>query len=193
MSNEKKKLIGGYIPYQDMEFEDYNKEYNRVIRDWESFINKNSPGLVLNKDYFVHQKNLYEVIRRVDKRSVYYKVFHELEKINELKRTAIFCYWVNTLKPFLVVKEDCPIYNSPNELFVVYLIISAVRSAYDEVYPNQEFNYPDDERISDIVYNIKFCDFSRESMINFVETFADNYGVGIQYILRKIREKEGKS
>jgi len=185
-----KKLVGGYIPYQDMSLDDFNKEYYRVLKDWKRFVDKNAPELENNKDYFIHKKNLYEVIRRVDKRTVYYKVFHELELINELKRTAIFCYWLNTLKPFLVVKENCAIYNSPNELFVIHLIISAIRSAFEEVYPEKDFVYPSDERIADIVYNIKFCDLSRESMINFVETFADNYGVGIEYILRKLREKE---
>lgn len=183
-------LIDGYIPYQDLTLEDFNEIYCSILEDWQIFVDKNSPCLEKDKDYFIHSKNLYEVIRRTDKRNVYYKVFHKLKKINELKHTAILCYWINTLKPFLVVNEDSAIYNSPNELFVVHLIISAIRSAFEEIYPNKEFVYPSDERIADIVYNIKFCDYSRESMIGFVETFADNYGVGIEYILGELRKKE---
>ena len=178
-----KKRLNEYTSYTDLTNEDLNEEYSYIIDCWERFISDNSPGLQVNKDYFIHEKDLFEVIRRLDKRRVYYKVFHDLLEINEFKQVAIQCYWINTLKPFMVVNEKSPIYNSPNELFAIYLIISVIRGVYQDLFPDKEFTYPSSKRIADIAYNFKYCDLSREATITFVETFADNYGIGIQYIL----------
>ena len=177
-----------YTVYEELNYNDISIECEALIKQWNNFIKENSPDMLENRDYFIHKKNLYEVLRRVDKRRVYYKVFHDLVKINEFKFVALQCYWINTLKPFMVVNDTSNIYNSPNELFSVYLIISMVRSVFEDVYPEEKFVYPSPKRISDMVYNFKYCDLSREGTIAFVETFADNYNVGIQYILNKKTE-----
>ena len=177
-----------YTVYEELKYNDISIECEALIKQWNNFIKENSPDMLENRDYFIHKKNLYEVLRRVDKRRVYYKVFHDLVKINEFKFVALQCYWINTLKPFMVVNDTSNIYNSPNELFSVYLIISMVRSVFEDVYPEEKFVYPSPKRISDMVYNFKYCDLSREGTIAFVETFADNYNVGIQYILNKKTE-----
>lgn len=175
--------LSQYKTYEDLSIDEFNKEYDYIMKCWDNFLAANAPDLKSGKDYFVHKRNLFEVIRRVDKRRVYYKVFHDLTKINEFKYIALLCYWINTLKPFMVVDESSSIYNAPNELFSVYLIISMVRGVYGKVYVGQKFKYPSSRRITDMAYNFKFCDMSREATIAFVETFADNYGVGIQHIL----------
>ena len=182
--------IKQYTIYSDPDNKEFNSEFDHLIKCWYAFINNNDSYLKEGKDYYIHQKNLFEVIRRLDKRRVYYKVFHDLDKINEFKYTAILCYWINTLKPFMVVNSSSKIYNAPNELFSVYLIISMIRSVFNEVHPNEKFEYPSPKRITDIAYNFKFCDMSREATIAFVETLADNYGVGIQYILSKNEENK---
>lgn len=175
--------LNSYSVYKELEYEEISVECDNLIKQWHNFINENCPNMIENRDYFIHKKNLYEIIRRVDKRRVYYKVFHNLTKINEFKLIALQCYWINTLKPFMVVNEDSKIYNSPNELFSVFLIISTIRVVFEEIYPNEKFVYPSKKRIADMVYNFKFCDLSREGTIAFVETLADNYKVGIEYIL----------
>lgn len=178
-----------YVVYDGIPANELKQELEYLIASWERFISKNAPGLTEDKDYFINDNNLCEVLYRIDKRKVYYKVFHKLNEINELKQVALQCYWINTLKPFMVVNPRAAIYNSPNELFSVYLILSVVRRLYQEIYPNQKFKYPSKKRLADMVYNFKYCDLSREAMIAFVETFADLYGVGIQYILNHIKKK----
>lgn len=180
--------LKNYNNYIDLSNSEFNSEYNKILTYWHDFLSINAPDLQENRDYFIHQKNLFEIIRRLDKRRVYYKVFHNLTDINEFKYIAILCYWINTLKPFMVINKDSSIYNSPNELFSVHLIITMVRSVFEEVYPEKQFKYPSEKRIADMTYNFKFCDLSREATITFVETFADNYGVGIQHILDKLAD-----
>lgn len=174
----------GYKKYLELSDEEFAERYDEIISRWQGFLAQNDPTLKLNVDYFVHKKSLFEIIRRCDKRNVYYYVFHDLEDICEYKDIALYCFWINTLKPFMVINEKANIYNCANEMFSLYLILTVIEGAYKEKFPDKEFQYPSDARIKDIVYDFRYCSISRESMIAFVETLADNYGVGIEYIFR---------
>lgn len=136
-------------------------------------------------EYHVHKQNLFEVIKRQDQRMHYLEIFHGLEYPCEYKYIAIECFWLNTLKPFIVIDERSKLYDCPNEKFSLYLILSTIGAVY-KLYKNEEdFSFPSKERIKDILYDFKYCSLSREAMISFVETFADTYGVGIEFILDK--------
>lgn len=177
----------GYQKYQELSDDEFVKRYDELISLWQEFLAQNDPTLKIGVDYFVHKKNLFEIIRRCDERNVYYYIFHELKDICEYKDIALYCFWINTLKPFMVVNENASIYNCANEMFSLFLILSVIEGAYKEKNKNinAEFDYPSDARIKDIVYDFKYCSISREAMIAFVETLADTYGVGIAYILNK--------
>ena len=176
--------------YQELPLSKINEKINEIVISWENFLSENAPDLIEGKDYFIHKRNLVEVIRRVDKRKAYYEFYHKTDKICEHKEVAITAFWIITLKPFLVVDETSDIYNSPNELFAYYLIFSLVRGLCNEYYPDRNFVEPSDERIIDILYDFKYGDLSREGMIAFVETFADVYGVGIEKIIEKKKSKK---
>lgn len=169
--------------YVELSEEEIKAEYNNIITYWEKFLLQRDLKLKPNVDYFIHKRNLFEIIRRCDKRRAYYNMFHNLENICEYKYIAIKCFWINTIKPFMVVNDKVPIYSCPNEMFSLFLIMSVIRDEFERVYPDKNFEFPNPKRIQDIVYDFKYCSFNREAMISFVETFADNYGVGINYIL----------
>lgn len=190
---DEKERLDRYNEYVDLTDDEFNLEYKYILDYWEAFLKVNDPQLLASVKYHIHNRNIFEIIRRVDKRKVYYKVFHKLDAISEYKRTALVCYWIITLKPFFVFDENSPLYNSPNELFALYLILATIRSAYGKICKldpdfaktnSLGFSYPSEERMGDIVYNFKYTDISREAMINFVETFADNWGIGISYVLK---------
>lgn len=170
--------------YRELEDEEVQKLYDDLMNKWQQFLLQSGQSLELGKDYFVHKRNVFEIIRRCDKRRDYYKHFHKLNSICEYKSVAIQCFWINSLKPFMVVNEESPIYNCPNEMFSLFLIMATIRDEYAEVYNDKEFEYPCPARIRDIAYDFKYCHMNREAMISFVETFADCYGVGINYILQ---------
>ncbi len=179
-----------YKKYEEMKDEDYTKKYDDIICLWQAFLTQNDPTLELNKDYYIHKKNMYEVIRRCDKRRVYYYVFHDLEDICEYKSIALHCFWINTLKPFMVVNENSKIYNCANEMFSLFLILTVIGGVYKEK-TGKNIEYPSPKRIKDIVYDFKYCSLSREAMVSFIETFADTYGVGISYILDELEQRKG--
>ena len=57
---------------------------------------------------------------------------------------------------YMVVNESSPIYNAPNELFSIYLIISVIRGVYKDIFPDKEFVYPSSKRIADMAYKFKY-------------------------------------
>lgn len=172
----------GYKKYQELKPEQMQERYDEIIFLWRKFLEQNDPTLLINQDYKVHKKNLFEIIRRCDERYLYFYIFHELEDINEYKNTALHCFWINNLKPFMVTNEKSNIYNCPNEMFSLFLILNVIEGAFKEKNGDKNFPYPCKERIKDIVYDFKYCSLSREAMIAFVETLADSYGVGINHI-----------
>lgn len=185
MSEKNRFIELGYRQYVELTDDEVQQRYDALINQWINFLAFNKENLELGKDYYVHTNNLFEVIRRCDKRVLYFYVFHGLVEECEYKEIALLCFWINTLKPFMVVKEDSAIYNSPNEMFSLFLILSTIRGAYSKIVKDKEFKYPSDKRMRDILYDFKYCSMSREAMIAFIETLADSYGVGISYILDK--------
>lgn len=173
----------GYKPYEELSDADMQKDYDKIIEQWRAFLSLNAPDLLLEKDYFIHKRNMFEVISRCNKRELYHYIFHSLKEINEYKLVAIKCFWILTLKPFMVVNANSEIYNCPNEMFSLFLILETIEEIMAHIMPDKEFNYPSEARMRDLLYKFKFCSLSREAMISLVETLADTYGVGISYIL----------
>lgn len=152
-----------------------------LIDFWYQFLKtQGCDNLIQDKDFYIHKRNLYEVIKRLDKRRTYYYVFHKIEDICEYKEVGILAYWINTLKPFMVVNSTCKIYSSPNEMFSLFLIISVLSEVHKKSFPDQQFKMLDSNTIQDYVYNFKYCDLNREAMIFFVETLAKSYGIGME-------------
>lgn len=167
------------IPYQSLTDKEINNRYDTILKLWGCFLKAvGEPKLA----YHVNKQNLYEVIKRQDKRMYYYRIFHELRYPCEYKFMAIECFWINTLKPFFIVDEDSAIYSCANEQFSLYLILSLIREVMSIHKKDVPFEKPTSARMKEIVYDFKYCSMSREAMISFVETFADNYSVGIDYI-----------
>lgn len=173
------------FPYKSLSHEEVNSRYKVILQLWTKFlIAVGEPNL----SYKLNKQNLYEVIKRQDKRMYYYRIFHNLDYPCEYKFMAIECFWINTLKPFFVDDEDSAIYSCANEQFSLYLILSLIRETMSIHKKDVPFEMPTAERMKEILYDFKYCSMSREAMISFVETFADNYSVGIDYIQKNKKD-----
>lgn len=189
MRNLKNSVIDGR--YVDMSQDEFKEELTNILYYWERFIEQyneqlqETEKLEINKDYFINHENLREVIKRVDKREVYYYIFHNMSEVCEYKHIAITSYWLCALKPFIFIKDHpllTELHNSVNERFSFYLILSTLRGVFERIYPYKKFEYPSDIAKKDIIYNFKYCDLSREAFIFFVETFAKSYGIGLDVL-----------
>ena len=170
--------------YKELQTNDIKEKVNSILDYWNQFLVSQNEAIEYGKDYYIHTRNLYEVVKRLNKRKTYYYVFHGIKQICEYKEIAIMCYWINTLKPFMVVDEYSSVYSCPNEMFSLSIILATLASIFAEKYPVRDFILPDDKTIQDYVYNFKYCDLSREATIFFVETLARSYGIGMETNIR---------
>lgn len=167
--------------YKDQTKENIGETVNRIIEVWREFLDaQGEANLKLNEDYFIHKRNLYEVVVRLNKRKAYYYVYHHISEICEYKELGVLCYWINTLKPFMVVNENSILYNSPNEMFSLYFIISALAGIHGKQRPDEKFVLPDPKTVQEYVYTFKYCGLNREAMVFFIETLAKAYGIGME-------------
>ena len=191
-----KEVLGTKIEgaYKLPSFDEMNRRFGVIEDLWNEFLALEGLN---NLTYYIHKQNLFEVIKRQDQRMHYFRIFHGLDYPCEYKYIAVECFWINTLKPFIVIDENCKIYDCPNEKFSLFLILAVIRTVYEvHNHDAKSFDYPSSKRLHDILYDFKYCTMSREAMIAFIETLAENYGVGIDFILdykKKIQEALKKS
>ena len=130
-----------------------------------------------SKEVDINLRNLSEVVSRTYKRKEYYRYFHNISKVSELKETALTCFWLIKLKPFTVLNNDSPLRLSANEKFSLNLILSQIKYFLD--LKGKEFKMPDKSFIQDALYSFKYRDLSKEAMILFVDSLANAYGITI--------------
>jgi hypothetical protein len=152
-------------------------QLDKILAVWNDFLTVNDPNLS-KEDIFINQRMLAEVIERVSKRKYYYAVFHKLLHISEFKEAALFVFWITKLKPFTVIREDSPLCASVNELFCVHLILST----FEKIHLNSgasNYTYPSKALLNDFIYGLKYQDFTKESLIVYIEVLATACGLHV--------------
>lgn len=134
-------------------------------------------NLTSTSDVNINLRNLAEVISRTYKRKEYYRYFHNIDKVSELKETALNSFWIIKLKPFTVLSDTSPLRPSVNEKFALNLILSQIQYLLNS--KGKDFHMPDKCFIQDTLYSFKYRDLSKEAMMLFVDSVANTYGITI--------------
>ena len=163
--------------YELLQPQERQQQIDRILKVWEDFLCINDPELSA-EDVFINQRMLAECIERVSKRKYYFEVFHSLSHVSEYKEVSLYIFWIEKLKPFTVTKETSPLCASVNELFCVHLLLSTFAKVHAESNATG-FKYPSKALISDFVYGLKYQDFSKESLIVYVEALATACGLNV--------------
>lgn len=162
--------------YEDLSIEETKKNLDRIINLWNAFVNSND-GNLDESNIDINERNLSEVIERVNKRRYHYDIYHNMSELSEIREIALLCYWIVKLKPFTVLDNQSPLRNSANEFFCVYLIMAIIEYLTEKA--EKPFEMPSNSLIKDTVYILKYRDLSKEAIILFVSTIAQNYGIDI--------------
>ena len=107
----------------------------------------------------LHNRNvLTEIINRVEKRRVYFWVFHGIE-MNEMNETALYSYWLVKLKPFY--RDDDQHINEKIAIFYFFHRLSKIK--------NRSFS----ERVIKVLaYDFRYREISKEALMTFAETLV---------------------
>jgi len=109
---------------------------------------------------------LLEILDRVEKRRVYFRVFHKCE-MGELNEGALLCFWIAKLQPF-----SHPIIN-PGKLNARIAVTLFVNTIFFHLQAtNQDRTIPK-HFVYSLYHALKYRDISKESLMILAESFLD--------------------
>ncbi len=151
------------------------KESYKPLTDKE-IANKSKSIIDLVKNYAksdasnvrVDLEAVHDMVVRIDKRKHYFYYFHNKQIMNEIKETALICYWIIKLKPFYVEsnKEGYTF----NEKFCTFIYLDYMKDILHTQNKQQKADML--ESIGhEFIYTLRFRELSQEAMISLFDVF----------------------
>jgi len=150
--------MSDYIEYVPLDPSEMRTKADQLARMFRSYAteaaNINLDDVKCSKD------GLLEIIERVEKRRVYFKVFYGLE-MSERNEASLYCFWLLKLAPLFYLKN--PSYHI-NAAFALHLFLKMI------TYASPKKVAIPTRHIEHILYAFKFRDVSKESIMAIAET-----------------------
>ncbi len=126
---------------------------------------KNVLGIKENSDFSMDRNTMIEILIRIEKRRVYYHIFHNGMDMGERKIGALFCFWIMKLMPFSCKGKSNDFVNSRIALcaFINMLYASAARRK-KTVMINAEI-------MDNLIYSFMYRDLSKEALMLMADSF----------------------
>jgi len=135
-------------------------------------------GLGYNQDqYVICGADVLDVIIRVDKRLLYFDIFHDIN-INDEKKAALFAYWINKLRPVKIIdaslKNQKAHANINEKLAVHHLLCVLVSKQKIKTFNGTDGIELDEnnEFLKELCYSFRFRNISIDSMIVLADSIT---------------------
>jgi len=119
----------------------------------------NIPAMLDLPDLQVDAKCIAQIIDKVEKRRVYFHIFHNGMEMGELNEFSLYCFWIIKLSPF---KHQSVQNNELNAKIAIKLLLNVVRKVADK--ENKSISISP-ETIQTIYYAFRYRDLSKESVM----------------------------
>jgi len=128
-----------------------------------------------------HGEDIHTLVEQVWKRKIYFSVFHEgVDGMNELKESALYCFWILKLQPFYLYGFDSMSTNKLNAWMALRILIAGAltytqhmneriaEKAKEENRVVAPLWVVNDEKniIEDLFYSFQFRDWSKEAIMD---------------------------
>jgi len=123
-----------------------------------NWIWKDNDNPVLRKEIVTDFKCILEIIDMVERRRIYYHIFHKCMDMSECKEIALYCYWILKLQPFFHIKQG----NKVNTI-IAYRLLLNMAKATDKHLPSGIL-YP-------LLHSFRYHDISKEALVALCESF----------------------
>ncbi|MDR2594764.1 MAG: hypothetical protein LBC87_08350 [Fibromonadaceae bacterium] len=149
--------------FESLDSADMRKKYSSFCDGLKSIAEK----LDISYDkLYVSKQILYEIIERVEKRRVYFHIFHNGMEMGELNECSLYCFWFLKLCPFHYegAKND-----EINQVLAFYIFISIVSWIAQQ--REKTFTLTK-EKCSNLYYAFRYRDLSKEAIMALAESFV---------------------
>jgi len=160
----------------EIDFETMKTQMNKFV----SYCKKTLTTLGYDlKEIMVSKNNIIELIERVEKRRIYFRVFYNCD-MNELNEAALFCFWILKLQPFRYVDKDDTERNTINMKIALCIFLHIINFYVEEcnkkiTKDNKEnkkkkiVNITDDI-VNNLLYSFRYRDLSKEALMSLALT-----------------------
>ena len=121
----------------------------------------------MSKNIAFHHSTITKIIDLVERRRVYFYIYHGVD-MSEWNEIALYCFWINKLKPFYAIagsngKVDNPLWTSDylNATIAVRLLRNTVKRMSGKLYMN----------IGNLHHSFRYRDLSKECIMSVIESF----------------------
>jgi hypothetical protein len=118
---------------------------------------------ISKKDVVCNKDNILEIIERVDKRKVYFRVFYG-KNMSERNEASLYCFWILKFSPLFNLKEPSHRINIGFAAFVFLRMLSYIcQKEGRKITVSREY-------LRDLVYAFAYRDMSKEAIMALAET-----------------------
>lgn len=160
-----KEMYGDYVSPDVYSLQDNFLAFRYFFKTFCNFFNYKQ------SDFSIDEKQIIQILIRVDQRKLHYKMYHDGLMINELKETAVLGYWILKYKPILHFNGKIFVSEDWNERFIIFLFMSSVNQ-----YKNLGLNplgVVSKKLLDDIQYTLSHRLISYDSMTILLEALAE--------------------
>jgi len=133
----------------------------RFLGNLSNVLGIDTTEIIMSEDIMI------EIIERVEKRRIYFHVFHDGCEMGELNEGALLCFWIVKLHPFYHPKINS---NTLNAKIAICLFTNAIY--YHSENTKNDRRIPD-HFINDLYYSLVYRDISKESLMILAESFIE--------------------
>jgi hypothetical protein len=152
--------LGGYPQYVPLTPTERYRNFSKIIGFLREYAEKTKN--FDHNDIQCRQKILFEIIERVEKRRVYFSVFHGIT-MSEQNETCLYCFWIAKLAPFFDGKNpDHPINAFLASFMFLRMLYRVGRKIRYDVTVDRYYT-------ENLVYAFLYRDLSKEAIMAMAE------------------------
>jgi hypothetical protein len=154
-----------------------------VIKAWLGKLRQYSHNVVASiigikklSDVHLDRNIIYEIFNRIEKRRVYFHIYHDGMKLGEVYEGALLCFWILKLMPFRTTNISTSLLNTRiafvifmNMLYYVANKENQKRAKAGQTRPQTKVNVKA-KQMNDIMYAFQYRDLSKEAIMAMADS-----------------------
>jgi hypothetical protein len=109
---------------------------------------------------------IYDIIERVEKRRVYFHIFHKGMEMGELNECSLYCFWLLKLCPFYYEDAKNGEINQVLAFYIFVSILSSIAKLRGKTFILTK------EKYSNLYYAFRYRDLSKEAIMALTESLV---------------------
>jgi len=133
-------------------------------------------GIDKLSDVQFSRETMYEIFNRIEKRRVYFHIYHNGMKMGEIHEGALLCFWILKLMPFRAANIATSLFNTRiafiifmNMLYYVSSKENQKREKEGKTRPKTKVNVRE-KQMDDIMYAFQYRDLSKEAIMALADS-----------------------